>query len=254
MAEWRSTGIRRTFDRHSADVRQGRKDPGAATAGTARRRTLCGAYAAGGFGTAYRRKVLWRHRAHRRRTMRVACPPCTLRTVPLEGASWKVAGGAGYGVRGAGRGVRAERGGCPATAARSASVPSGTECVRTAAGPVPACGARWGVRPRGARWLVRLARRAVARTTARRAAGYGRRTPPGRGALIRKRAGRRGRAASRGRADRADLPKRSAAGARGTGPPGRCRAAGARRSRAARPARIRPGPAVPPPWPRPPGR
>src|SRR3954471_13489925 len=36
-----------------------------------------GAYAAGGFPTAYRRKVLWRHRAHRRRTMRVVSPLCT---------------------------------------------------------------------------------------------------------------------------------------------------------------------------------
>lgn len=252
MAEWRSTGIRRTFDRRSADVRQGRRDPGAATAGTARRRTLCGAYAAGGFGTAYRRKVLWRHRAHRRRTMRVACPPCTLRTAPLEGASWKVAGGTECAARdaecarGARRGVRRRRHGVrPYRRARSATVPPGTECVRTAAGPVPACGARWLVRPRGARWLVRLrgappGTAGALRRDGMRSSGSGRDAGAGRRA--------------RGRADRADLPKRSAAGARRTGPPGRYRAAGARRSRAARPARIRPGPAVPPPWPRPPGR
>src|SRR5690606_10947660 len=43
-----------------------------------RRRTTA-AYAAGGSSTAYRRKVHWRHRAHRRRSMRVESPPCTHR-------------------------------------------------------------------------------------------------------------------------------------------------------------------------------
>ncbi len=50
------------------------------TCGTARRphgRRHRRAYAPRGFGTAYRRKVLWRHRAHRRRTLRVGSPLCT---------------------------------------------------------------------------------------------------------------------------------------------------------------------------------
>src|SRR5690606_24962913 len=39
-------------------------------------RRCTAAYAAGGFSTAYRRKVLCRHRAHGRRTMRVVSPLC----------------------------------------------------------------------------------------------------------------------------------------------------------------------------------
>src|SRR2546426_12736805 len=62
------------------DIGYVRGDPQAAE--TARHRPdapWAEAYAAGGFGTAYRRMLLWRHRAHRRRTMRAVSPLCTPR-------------------------------------------------------------------------------------------------------------------------------------------------------------------------------
>ncbi len=80
---------------------------------------LCGG---GGLGTAYRRKVLSRHRAHRRRTMRVAHPRCARRPEkgrlrrlsdePLRPAAGRTVATAAPGIRRPDRGCgRAAAGG-----------------------------------------------------------------------------------------------------------------------------------------------